>query len=165
MKKALTLIHSIQRVFKKLFKIFQYIPVLWDDEDYDWKFIFTLLKYKLERTSACIIGNNVLTKDDQNAIAKQIRVTIKLLDRAEKDRYSDYLERSIIEKFGENFYSYLSKSVLPVPADYDTRFSELEKAEISKLWAESCRASGRMRSRDIDRAMRIMAKYMEGWWD
>jgi len=41
---------NIKYFFVWIKKVFDYSIVLWDDEDYDFAFIYKLLKYKIERT-------------------------------------------------------------------------------------------------------------------
>ena len=163
---------SIRRGFLKIIKIVQYLPVLWEDEDWDWNYILVLLRYKLERTSRCIQSNQIIVKEERDLIAKQIGVVTKLLQRAESDDYGDWLEKGIKSKYCEDFLAYLPKDS-PLyslmhgdgPDDYASRFTGADIEDIQRLWRESYLGAERMRSRDIDRAFKIMAKHIQYWWD
>lgn len=163
---------SLKKSAQKVIKICQYIPLLWADEDWDWEFILNLLKYKLQRTKICIKKNDIIAEEEQDEVTRQIGIVIKLLDRVEKDEYSDWLEREIQEKYCKDFLAYLPKDSALYelmheggPKDHDTRFSKEEREDIQAMWRKSYEVADRMRSRDIKRAMSVMAKHIQWWWD
>ena len=50
----------IRRFISKIIKIVQYIPILWEDEDWDYDYLLTLIQYKLKRMRATLWSNKIV---------------------------------------------------------------------------------------------------------
>ena len=47
------------KTIKKIKKIISYIPLLWNDEDWDFYFLFKLMQFKIDRMEKTIRTNNL----------------------------------------------------------------------------------------------------------
>lgn len=63
----------IKRPISKIIKIFNYIPILWKDEDWDYSYLLDLVDYKLKRMCYCLANNDIV---ENNELAKML-LTIK----------------------------------------------------------------------------------------
>ena len=77
--------YTIKGYFRKTIKILQYIPILWIDEDWDYGYILSLLRYKLDRTRKNFRKNKNHT--DYEECSSQIDVVIYAIDRVLLDEY------------------------------------------------------------------------------
>lgn len=75
----------MKKIIKKIIKIFEYIPILWNDEDYDFEYLLMLLKYKLQRISKEIYKNDIIVKNEQRDIFIGINQTINHIDNYLRD--------------------------------------------------------------------------------
>lgn len=92
--------YKIKRFILKIIKIFQYLPILWQDEDYDFEYLLLLIKFKIQRIKKEIIKNNIIVKDEQDSISKSINETIfhidnylnsyEVFDKHYRDKYLDF---------------------------------------------------------------------------
>ena len=41
--------HKIKRLFNKIIRLFQYIPIIWENEDWDYYHLISLIEFKLKR--------------------------------------------------------------------------------------------------------------------
>ena len=92
--------YKIKRFILKIIKIFQYLPILWQDEDYDFEYLLLLIKFKIQRIKKEIIRNNIIVKEEQDGICKSINNTIfhidnylnyaEVFEKHYKDKYLDF---------------------------------------------------------------------------
>jgi len=66
---------------RQIKRIVDYIPILWNDEDWDYEFIFELLKYKLQRTRNEIFDGCGDEKEWKNPRIAEIDEVIKIIDK------------------------------------------------------------------------------------
>lgn len=67
---------KIKRFFEKISKIISYLPILWQDEDWDYEYLLVLMKFKLKRMRDVIYSNDIVTKDEKRNIVISINQTI-----------------------------------------------------------------------------------------
>lgn len=78
----------IKRFFNKIIKIFAYLPILWEDEDWDFEYLLILIKYKLSRMRDTIHKNNFIAKYEQRDIFIGINQVINHIDNYINDTES-----------------------------------------------------------------------------
>ncbi len=71
------------RLLSKVKRIIEYIPILWEDEDWEWIFILDLLQYKLKRTRECLVEDSL--NKDIGEREKQILYAESLIDKIRED--------------------------------------------------------------------------------
>jgi hypothetical protein len=168
-----SLLRSFSRIPAKIMKLIEYSQLLWSDEDWDWAYIVIMLRYKIKRTRDCIDRNQIIADEERHDILRQMDLVIKLLDRVERDKYCDFLERAIVTEHGENFHQYFRRDggcLYEImygkgPDDYDSKYTEKERELLLHRYLAANRAAGRMKSRDLERAFRVTGKYIQYWWD
>lgn len=78
----------IKRFFNKIIKIFAYLPILWEDEDWDFEYLLVLIKYKLSRMRDTIHKNNFIAKYEQRDIFIGMNQVINHIDNYINDTES-----------------------------------------------------------------------------
>lgn len=70
--------YLIKRFFGKIFRIIDYIPVLWNDEDWDFEYILPILKKKIDRLGKCIRKNNIILRSED--VYQETRDAMQAID-------------------------------------------------------------------------------------
>lgn len=89
-----SIIYFFRRIFyhpfRRIYKIFQYIPVLWYNEDWDYFYLYSLMQYKIKRMRKYhekmqdYVGWELRVKDMKRAE--------ELLENIKNDEYDDQIE-------------------------------------------------------------------------
>lgn len=85
-------------------RVLGYIPVIWRDRDFDYMFIFSLLRYKLKRMGdAMSVGSPT-----NQVVASEIKVAIDMLDNVlqKSSSTSDGMQEAI-----EEFFVYVATNI------------------------------------------------------
>ena len=136
--------YPFYRFFKQTKTLFQYLPIIWRDRDWDSNYILYLLRYKLDRMQKEFQkGQHVGCEIE----AQQMRRCIRLIDRITKDEYFDELLDY------KNTYIYGNQE------DEKDLEKHLERCRLDYLKAEE------MAQRDWDVLFSILHKKMRRWWD
>lgn len=153
-------IWKVRKFFKRLKKIYDYIPLLWEDEDWDHDYLTKMLRYKLTRMAKCIKDNNYV--EANNRIAKQINYAVFLIDRFDNNDeifFSDPRYIALKEQYGDlkfGGFRGLSPSKITTLEEYE----DYNKG-MSVLYKEYA-----AREEDtLDRLFKHMRKYFRHWWD
>lgn len=73
--------HKIKRFLGKIIKIFQYMPLLWNDEDWDFQYLLDLIEFKLKRIKKCIRQNDIIVEHEINKIEQGISKTLDAINK------------------------------------------------------------------------------------
>jgi hypothetical protein len=165
---------TIRRVYRKIRKIVQWIPLLWEDEDWDYNYILTVLDYKLSRTYNEIkngYGDDEEWIKPRCAEIQEVRdmiVEIKADAFAEKE-YSEHEEKyglikmiydeEVVRNSRTVIIAY-EKAILPDGSINETLNDEAKNArlEISKI-------EENRRNEAMNKMFSLVAKNIRGWWD
>lgn len=143
------------RWLRKIRKIIDYLPLLWQDEDWDFAYILRMLQYKLQRTRNAIESNDIVESAPE--ISEQIRIAEDAIERLLVDDYAPELCAAIEQKYGEYVrpYSALQRRLV-------TPENELEYQRELVQYSEEAQ---RLRQQDLDLLFRQLRDHIEGWWD
>lgn len=128
------------RFLKNIKRVLEWLPILWQDRDYDYSYILKLLHYKLERTKKCIVSNNIIVEADK--VAEEITDT------------QECIQKALDSQFDDEWYEHFKTEhmdVLPHGQCPDCRFlldvaTSREETNWAEIWLN-------------------MMKYAKGWWD
>jgi hypothetical protein len=147
-------------------KLKEYKSVLSKDEDWDWTYILSLLKYKLERTRKCISSNKIIK--DAPKVSGQIREVENLLNRVIEDRYFDEISKDFRKKYGH--LKMISQK--PIPGQLATtvtfKFTKETPQNAKRIHSLHHRLylkAQKMQKDDLREAFNLMHKNIWGWWD
>ena len=77
--------YKMKIFFGKIIKIFQYLPLLWKDEDWDFQYLLDLIEFKLKRIKKCIRQNNIIVEHEINEIEQGINKTLDAINKYNDD--------------------------------------------------------------------------------
>lgn len=151
--------------------LFAYFKIIWFDRDWDYYFIESLLLFKLKRTRNHIAKHQ--NHVDWEKTVKSIDFVIKALERIHADTYREKAEKELEEKYGELTTSSVAfthdKNGNPLTYQLVFNRSKCETEEELEKADEEFRKIYNLKEKDIQRdyrlAFKVMAKYIQSWWD
>lgn len=70
--------YKLKHFYAKIVKILKYLPVLWQDEDWDYYYLLMLLKHKINNIGVTIRDNNIIK--DADKVFSSTQEVIKAID-------------------------------------------------------------------------------------
>lgn len=144
-------------------RMFKWLPVVWNDREWDYLFLLDILKYKLENDSVYYENDGVTVNSKK--VAKQMKMCIALIDRISKDDYSMFMLDKLDEKYGEFIF-------LPTEREGYTSLTRENLKDNEKLHEQYRKDSKRfmeyedyMRKQDKEYLFDTMKKHIFRWWD
>ena len=146
-------IWHVRLFFTKLFKVLAYIPVLWNNEDFDHGYILKLLRYKIARTRDHIAKHHKLHTEWQKDVWN-MNFAILLLDRIIADDY-------FVEEWHTHFEKWEKKPVLEGDHYVWPSMSDEERAEWEPLHQKTVKAE----QDDWHNLWKFLDEHLKEWWD
>lgn len=150
--------------------------LLKEDFDGDWICIVKILKYKLERTRKCIVGNNIIM--DAKKVGAEIRKVEDLLGRLLDDPYHDEAFADFHRRHGKpkmvfNDASKEERAKNPhVGGSIEFLYrGKVATEEMHKEMRALYKIEAAMRQGDLREALKIIEVGLDGtgglmsWWD
>lgn len=79
------MIWRVKRFFRKLKRVWDFIPIIWKGDDYDYQYSIDLFKYQLDRTADYIQDRGFIS--DADDVASEIRTATRLMEMVYDDEY------------------------------------------------------------------------------
>jgi hypothetical protein len=79
----------LERIIRRINNLFRWLPVIWKDEQWDYYFIFEILKHKLTIMSDAIRKNGIHVSAKHDA--DRMILAIKLIERIQNEYYMSEL--------------------------------------------------------------------------
>jgi hypothetical protein len=89
--------HKIRSTICSIKKLWRWIPIIWDDRDWDYWYILEILKQKLIDTEVRIRDNSNHVNSDIDA--SKIRTAIRLIERVQEDYYIQEYYDTVADQF------------------------------------------------------------------
>ena len=146
-------------------KVITYTKILWSDYDFDYIYLFKLMRLKLYRMRNRIDNDKFVSS---NIRTKQIKYALFLLDRIIKNEYFSEEEQKLDDKWGKLImFTKLTNDnddMFHLKMTRDkclTQQDELEEKNASRQLSEK---QDLEYHKDIDRLFKHMNKYILKWW-
>lgn len=182
----------IKHLFNFFPKLVRWIPILWNDQDWDDHYIFEILKFKIKQQRDYLVSNNRHTNIDIDNY--WMTVCLNLIERIQEDYYEleyfDYKDEKIsfvlsdeVSKYDgqelfemksvctrDNTLEYLNKyfldrdKVLKIESNNGWDLYDYETNQKSRF--SLCLFVSRYRQQKaIDLLFKILSKKITHWWD
>lgn len=153
-------------------RVWDYLPILYKDRDYDYISILTLLAYKCKRTREYIETHGHLMNSDRTC--NQLRFAEFLIERIIKDEYCSKEIEEIDKKYGS--ITLLSRNIDEEGKEIiaarevlftrkncleDPKLIKKEKEEINYIWDKA----EKLKQDDYDMLFKHIRKHIQTWWD
>jgi hypothetical protein len=88
---------KIQNKIYSIKKLWRWIPIIYKDRDWDYWYIYEILKYKLEDMENYIRKDGIHVYNEHDA--DKIKTALKLLDRIQSEYYIQEYYDTVADKF------------------------------------------------------------------
>jgi hypothetical protein len=80
---------KLRHFFKRISNLIRWAPIIWNDQDWDYSYIYNILKHKLIFMSEHMYNNgyHALSKQD----ADRMMLCVRLIDKIQDEEYMDKL--------------------------------------------------------------------------
>lgn len=147
-------------------RIISFIPVLWNDWDFDSRpGLYKLMRKKLERLEPCLREGHL---ENGERYARQARVAIAVLDRIIADEYEEEELQPHIEKWGElsiRFEPIEGQDMSRCHFDRPNVKTSEDKEQQRQEFIEAMGKGEARRQRDLQWVFRFIAEWHSHWWD
>jgi hypothetical protein len=168
----MSIMRKLRRFFKRLKRLFNYIPVIWNGYDYDYHSAITLFTYQLERTSKFLESNRAMTLCAPDN-ARKIKTAVELLNKVYNEDYGVEYQDKLAELYGKDVLKFRfapleekskhsGEPLYEMKYEYEYWDNAKEIDEVhTKLFKES--------QKKQERAHKLVWEYIShnisGWWD
>lgn len=144
------------RLLRRIWHVLVYVPLLWDDTDWDYSSLYFMVIFKLKRMEAAI-------RDGYNTRADEVADTVKearlVLERVATDDYwtwrayqdllipDEYLDKP--KHRADGCVEYVSN----LPEEHAKEFKEITEREEA------------LKRQDLEHFGKLFSKYSRTWWD
>lgn len=169
-------IRNTRWFFRRVIRLFHFIPHVWRGYDFDYRSSVDLFTYQLERTAKFFESDKPISADSQQR-AREIRTAIRLLKKVYEEDYGTEYRDKVKQKFGEDV---LDSEFVPIDKTTFNPFTNKEE----KLFRLKYKYDDYPNRKEIEeykhteliksnekqnKAHRILWKYIEhkirNWWD
>lgn len=147
--KAYNFMYAIKRIWT-------WIPVLWEDRDWDHGFILTILEFKIKQNRLHIEKYGTHLHNDRDS--KSMRIAEILIERIRNENYCKLQLEEHRKKWGEYEFDNSRITRAKVITTYD---AELELAESKRISTHQ----EYLRKQDWDYLSKHLKDNMATWWD
>ena len=146
---------------KGIWNLISWFSIVWNDRDWDYYFIFELLKFKLERMEQCLRehGRSIDNEKDANSIKE----CIVILERLIKDDYAAEDWNRIRSKWGDFEFSNCENGCTKLTVS-GVKTEEDEKKYSSDI-KNCCEKEENMIQKDLNDLFDNMKINIRRWWD
>lgn len=156
-KKFKDLIHLLDRGLYRFCHIASWLPILWQDHDWDSGFMLRIFRHKIHRMRIHFETHHIIC--DWEKVAKELLVAENLLDRLIKDDYCDEEWERHCQAFGEPGHnSYTDEKGMTV---WPSTAGTLEGADSKRIFDKAMQ----LRKQDREMLWDLICRKSETWWD
>ena len=172
--------YIIKEFIRGIKSVWYWLPIIWKDRNWDYRYIYTILQHKLKAQSAYIGSRDIHTRAKRDA--ELMMTCVRLIEKIEEEFYSmEYMEYEKVKhwfepaekegystwesrQLGENFNDYFAK--YPLIYKRVLNGEGWLKVEDEK---DKHRNASNIAHINQDRAKKLLFKIMEQniekWWD
>ena len=166
------MISYIKQFIRRVKRTRDFLPMIWNGYDFDYRYAIELFQYQLERTADFMESDRAMTMDAEIR-AKRIRTAVALLQKVYDEEYGSEYQDKLKELYGENvldweFIELDVKSNYNGEPLYELKW-EYEKwdnsEEVEKMKDKLFKESKEKQQRAEELVWKFISHNIRGWWD
>ena len=166
------MISYIKQFIRRVKRTRDFLPMIWNGYDFDYRYAIELFQYQLERTANFMESDRAMTMDAEIR-AKRIRTAVALLQKVYNEEYGSEYQDKLKELYGENvldweFIELDVKSNYNGEPLYELKW-EYEKwdnsEEVEKMKDKLFKESKEKQQRAEELVWKFISHNIRGWWD
>lgn len=151
------------RFIQRIWRLLEWIPVIWKTEDWDYYYVLDTFSYHLSRL-AKYIGDHNRYVGAQNDVSR-INTAIRLIQKVKDEEYALEYQKIVENKYGESSIEFVPTDNPEVSKVYVAYGGKELTGEDEVFWEKAFNASIKKQKK----AERILWKFIEHniqkWWD
>jgi hypothetical protein len=165
---------------RRIKNLWRWLPIIWNDRDWDDSFIFEILKFKLKNTADYIEQREWFVGYEHEV--SRMRLCVKLIERVQEEWYGmeyfdyhtstfEFIPTENKDENGDPYYTMHSEIIEDNLDGYFKKYPLIYKRVVAKLGSDSDRTliALYMGRKNHERAKRllfnILNEHIENWWD
>lgn len=164
--------YTLRKLRKGLFNLYTWFWIVWTDRDFDYSFIYKLLRFKLRRTRKTLLRNSRFEGVEHTV--RYIKIAEDLIQKVSEGYYElepyDYIKTEFMwhEIEGTDTYRMESRTLEDNLDDYFSKYPKLYKKH-SQVESDRIKVYLSMSIELQNKAKRLLFKIIEEkieeWWD
>lgn len=150
------------RIFKKLKRLIDFIPVIWKSEDYDYRYALDIFKFQLLRLADYIESQERYVGYEKDVA--RIRLVCRLMTKVYDEEYTTQYQDILKAMYGDEVLNFKEDE-----RGYSTLAYEYEKwdnaEEIDQIKSELFQMSKEKQERAHRLLWQLIEKDIRKWWD
>jgi hypothetical protein len=155
-------IFSPNGFFSQVVKIFQWIPLLWRDFDYDHMFLLKIMRYKIQRMRKYQEKHSVV--ECPEVMIDEMKEAERLLTNLIEENYEDSEEKALFEKKYGKITRWLDKTDNPSLLKVRTEPFD-SNPEAKNAWWKIIEKENERYLLDRIQLFNFLQEKIWGWWD
>lgn len=164
------MIYWFKKKFWQIKNLFKWIPVIWNQFDFDYYYSIEVFKFQLQKQAQFLESNKAYTVEAKHN-AKRIRTVLKLMDKVYNEEYACEYQDKLKKLYGDNvldfkFIEVDSKNngnkIYSIQHEYETwvNCDEIEKTKDTLF-----KISKEKQERAHKLLWSMIEKDIRKWWD
>ena len=161
------ILHPIKRKYNQIKRVIDFLPLIWNGYDFDYRYAIELFEYQLKRTANFLDSSKAYSMcSKQNA--QKIRTYLKLSKKINDGDYSLNYQKELEELYGE---SVLNWNFIPTERGDGSSYMKYEyefwgnNEEIDKKHDELFKLSQEKEKRAEELLWKYLHHNIKYWWD
>lgn len=143
-----------------------WFPIIWKDRNWDYSFIYILLRHKLHLTEHLIRNHGHHLYKDKDA--DNIKLCVNLLDRLIEDDYHKHAFKAHDKKWGEADFQWKDTKdaeFVEMLIKHENVKTPKDKEKEKEDFKRAINHEDHLKKQDLDMLFNTMRKHIQGWWD
>ena len=158
---------NVKQFFRKLKRVWQFLPHIWRGYDFDYGYSIDLFKYQLERT-ADFMESDRARSSDADIRAKRIRTAIKLLNKVYDEDYGCEYQTKMKELYGSTILDFWFEDTGKGDGSSYLRHSwefRNDASDVKLVFNKLFKESQEKQKRAEKLVWEFISHNIRGWWD
>lgn len=146
--------------------ICEWVPVLWDNWDWDYNFLLKIMQYKMQRMANHIREHNILVRSEE--IADELQECCDIITRLQAQEYTPFEEGVMEAEYGKHCMDSLPcehEGCRQLDIYFDKAREEGREEEADAVYTNIRNLAMAREQRDYHRLFTLMRDKIQGWWD
>lgn len=156
--------NRIAKTYYKVKRLIEFIPTIWNTDDYDYSYTIDILLYQLERQAKYMEQYKFHTNWQYDV--SRIRLAIKLLDLGVNEKYAERVDNRFTELYGEsNFITTSEDNMVELHGLWWSNAKDSEANEKINEHYFAQMADAHLKSQKAYKlAWKIIDRHLQQWW-
>ncbi|MFA5166602.1 MAG: hypothetical protein WC449_04950 [Candidatus Paceibacterota bacterium] len=147
----------MKTLIRRLKNIIRWLPILWNDADFDYGYLLDILSFKLHNMQEFFANDKLTVCIDAKDLSIEIGDALDALKRYLNDDYNKQWYDLLYEKHG-----YICGTTNPFRLHFP---DSTDNDRALKIWQSLNRRSDDLKQQDFEFVFNTLKEKLQNWWD